>query len=229
MLSKGDIVYYISYLGHKLERDDFAENKGVGDHRMQSSIFLLRAGKTRSQTLQPLSPAALSPASCHLFYPSSHKGARVTRGRSSSPVPRAPPPWLLQNPATGDVPRDLPYLAPRLSCFQGALSTSETEHLLLPHRVPRRWRNSVCQSSQDGSESQLHHLSLVTGFSGPFPTRQTWGSERTSLLTRPWCPEGPGRGVSAAGKVCPYLLKEGVICQALRFFWMSNYTFGERN
>lgn len=29
MSSKGDIVYYISYLGHKLERDDFAENKGT--------------------------------------------------------------------------------------------------------------------------------------------------------------------------------------------------------
>lgn len=30
VLSKGDIVYYISYLGQKLERDDFTGNDGGG-------------------------------------------------------------------------------------------------------------------------------------------------------------------------------------------------------
>lgn len=30
MLSKGDIVYYISYLGHKLDKDDFTGIAGAG-------------------------------------------------------------------------------------------------------------------------------------------------------------------------------------------------------
>lgn len=41
VLSKGDIVYYISYLGQKLERDDFTGNDGgVGEGSASVNIFL---------------------------------------------------------------------------------------------------------------------------------------------------------------------------------------------
>lgn len=71
MLSKGDIVYYISYLGHKLERDDFAENKGVGGHRMQSSVFFFGPGK-------------LEVKRCNLCHPPPFLQPRVT---FSTPAP----------------------------------------------------------------------------------------------------------------------------------------------
>lgn len=138
---------------------------------MQSSIFFA-GGANRSQTWEPLPPIPLSPALWRLFYSSSRKGTRGTGCRSSPPAPRALSPWLLQNPGTGDLLRDLPYLAPGLSSFQGALSTSETEHVLLPHGVPKQWRNSVCQSSQDENESQTAHSLHCHSDLTSFPTRQ---------------------------------------------------------
>ena len=113
---------------------------------------------------------------------------------SLSPLPRVLSLWPFQSPVIGDLLSDLPYLAPSL-CFQGALSTSETEYLLHPYKVPKQWGNGVCQSSPDENKSRIQNLSAVTASSYELSQVAKLGHREGKLISktpcsggyRPWC------------------------------------------
>lgn len=68
--------------------------------------------------------------------------------------------WPLQSPEIGDLLCGLPYLSTGL-CFQGALSTSETDSLAGPPEVPKRQGTRPCQSPQEESKSRIQNHSLL--------------------------------------------------------------------
>lgn len=130
-LSKGDVVWYISYLGHMLERVILRGTALVGAIIGHDCPFRGARG-VRSQTLEALCHHLSSLSRAGLLHSGPYEGTHVyvllPRPHPLSWGSRAGPPSI---PGTGDGLRGLPYLAARL-CLQGALSTSETAYLLRP-------------------------------------------------------------------------------------------------
>lgn len=190
VLSKGDIVYYISYLGHKLDKDDLQGLQGQVIECNRPFLWVSTLEVRHCDLYTSSFPNFISP----FLLQTLQRNVYQLFPHLYPPLPRVLSLWPFQSPVIGDFLSDLPYLAPSL-CFQGALSTSETEYLLHPYKVPKQWGNGACQSSPDENKSRIQNPSAVTASSYELSQGAKLGHREGELISktpcsggyRPWC------------------------------------------